>query len=448
MNLTGKYPAFRKNKPQFHPYRILVLLGLLIVGVFALRGIETNQIQSPFLPTPVPTRTANSFSMEAETQFYAGDLNKSIAAYQEAIKLEPQNVPMMADLARIQVYSSELLTTDAEKKARLDEALATIDRAIEVDPDDSTAHAVRAFALDWYANPNLSGDQRATYLTEAEQEAVQALQLDNQNTLALAFYAEILIDQQNWVQAEQYSNQALERDETIMDVHRVRAYVLESLGNYGDAIREYQKAIEITPNLTPLYIAIGVNYRQLQQYEIALEYFANAAAINEQLGINDPIPYTAIGKTYSQMGEFFIAGRNVRKALNFDPTNPDIYGSLGMVYFKSRNYEGSIEAFKCAVQGCNAVESCAVRLGQECTGEEANSPAIVIEGLPLSGSTVVYYYTYGSALAALHRETNGYCVEAMQVLGEVRRQFGSEPVVMQIVESSENICLSMGYSRQ
>ena len=250
------------------------------------------------------------------------------------------------------------------------------------------------------------------------------------------------------MQADQYSQQALIQDDTIMDVHRVRAYVLESLGNYGDAIREYQKAIEITPNLTPLYIAIGVNYRQLQQYEIALEYFANAASINEQLGIPDPIPYTAIGKTYSQMGEFFIAGRNVRKALNYDPTNPDIYGQLGMVYFKSRNYEGSIEAFKCAIQGCNPVESCAVRLGDVCTGEEANSPAIVINGLPLSGSTVVYYYTYGSALAALHRESNGYCTEAMQILGQVRRAFGTEPVVMQIVESSESICTSLGYARQ
>jgi tetratricopeptide (TPR) repeat protein len=148
------------------------------------------------------------------------------------------------------------------------------------------------------------------------------------------------------------------------------------------------------------------------------------------------------------MGEFFIAGRNVRKALNFDPTNPDIYGSLGMVYFKSRNYEGAIEAFKCAVQGCTAVESCAVRNGEECTVDEANNPPIVIQGMPLSGSTVVYYYTYGSALAGLHRQSNGYCTEAMDILGQVRAQFGSEPVVMQIVQSSEDICTSLGYSRR
>ena len=85
MNLTGKYPTFRKNSRGLHPYRILILLGLMVIGMFVLRGIETEQIQSPFLPTPIPTRTANSFAMEAETQFFAGDLNKSISAYQQAV---------------------------------------------------------------------------------------------------------------------------------------------------------------------------------------------------------------------------------------------------------------------------------------------------------------------------------------------------------------------------
>ena len=40
-------------------------------------------------------------------------------------------------------------------------------------------------------------------------------------------------------------------------------YYLESIGNYRQAIEEYQAALEISPNLTFLYISIGVNYRTL-----------------------------------------------------------------------------------------------------------------------------------------------------------------------------------------
>ena len=284
-NLTGKKPTFRRNGSQVNSYRLLVLLLLVLVSIFVLRALGTKQIHSPFDPTPIPTRTANSFVTEAEARFNAGDLNGSIAAYKDATRLEPKNVNLWSSMAQIQVYSSNLLTTDDERRTRLQEALASINQAVAVTPDDSTAHAIRAFVLDWNANPTLSGDQAGTLLTEAEQEAVQALQLDNQNTLALAYYAEILLDQQKWSQANQYITQALERDPSLMDVHRVNAIVLETFRDYNGAIKEYEKAAEITPNLTFLYISIGSNYRFLKQYDRALEYFDYPAAEPTQLPV-------------------------------------------------------------------------------------------------------------------------------------------------------------------
>jgi len=439
MNRPLSRPLFRKQRSRSDPQRILILLLLLVSSLFILRAVNQDEIRSPFDPTPIPTRTSQSWAMEAQTQFYAGNLSKAIDAYKKALELEPNNAEMWAELARIQTYYTTQLTTDALKRAQLEDALASADQAVAADDFNSNAHASRAFVLDWFSNPNLSGENSESYLTQAEQEAVRAIQLDNRNALALAYYAEILNDQQKWTQASQYIVQALERDNTLMDVHRVNAGIQETLANYGEAINEYKRATEITPNLTFLYLNIGINYRQLQQYERALEYFAKATSINEQLGVNDPTPYLAIGKTYSQVGEFFIAARNVRKALQFNPTNPDVYGSLGIIYFKSRNYEGAIEALKCAVRGCDAQETCNVRMGSVCEESDVD-PQYTIEGMPLSGSTVVYYYTYGSALAGMARPYNDYCTEAMALMREVRAQFDGEPVVMQIVEENEAIC--------
>jgi tetratricopeptide (TPR) repeat protein len=441
MQLTGKRPTFRKSKPFNNPYRVLIWLGLLIGFVFLLRGIENNQVQSPFMPTPVPTRTAQSYAMEAQSYFNTGNVEKAILTYQKSLDLEPQNAALWSELARIQVYSTASLTTDAEQATRLQAALTSIDQAILLAPDDSTAHAIRSFVLDWLANPSLSGEEADSYLTQAEQEAVHALQLDNQNSLALAYYAEILVDQQKWLQAQQYAQQAVDSDPTLMDVHRISAYVEETFSNYGDAINEYKKATEITPNLTFLYIRIGLNYRILKQYEVALEYFQKAAEINAQLGIRDPIPYLAIGKTYTQMGEFFIASRNVEKALQFNPFSPDVYGQLGIVYYKGKNYEGALLALKCAVRGCTTDETCELR---EC--DTAVDPQIAIEGMPLSGTTVVYYYTYGSVLAGLHTPQEEKCAEAVQVLEEVRTEFANDITIMNIVQNSEDICASFGFT--
>ena len=437
MNLAGRSLDFRRKRPQSNPYRVFALLGMLILSVFLLRAVEENEITPPFMPTLIPTRVSASFALEGETHFITGDLNAAIKAYQEAVNLEPNNPLHWSDLARIQTYSSTMLTTDADRKKRLQEALDSIDIAVKISPDDSTVHAVRAFVLDWYASPALAGEEWQNMLNEAEQEAVRALQLDNQNTLALVYYSEILVDQKKWIQAEQYIRQAIARDPTSMDVHRVFAYVQESIGNYKDAIDSYLEAAKITPNLTFLYLSVGANYRILRIYDLALEYFDKAARINEQLGIKDPIPYLAIGRTYSQMGEFFVASRNVLKALNFQPTNPDVFAQLGIVYFKSRNYEGAIPAFQCALLGCNTQQSCDVR---QC--DSTVDVMSEIQGMPLSDSTLVYYYTYGSVLAGMHSPGSTYCNEAVKILKLVSDSYGNDKTVSNIVDSSLQICAS------
>jgi hypothetical protein len=141
------------------------------------------------------------------------------------------------------------------------------------------------------------------------------------------------------------------------------------------------------------------------------------------------------------MGEFFVAALNVQKALEYKPQDPDIYGQLGVIFFKARNYETSIFSLKCATRGCSGEDSCKGRGLAECTDEE---PGVDVPGQELSPSTVVYYYIYGSVLAALSRPQENYCPEAMDVLVEVKAAYGSDPDIAGIVSAGEAICESLG----
>jgi tetratricopeptide (TPR) repeat protein len=426
MQLEGKELQFRNPKNRANPFRVMILLVLIVALIAVLRSYAKGDIQPFFLPTATPTRTTNSYLVEANTHFLAGNLDKSIVGYKKA-----------SELAQVQVYSSNSLTTDAERVTRLTEALETINKAKELAPQDSTVLAVRAFVLNWNSNPVLAGERSEALLNEAEAEATLALQLDNTNTLALAYYAEILVDQFKWVQARQYIQQAMESDASLMDVHRIQAYTYEILGEYNLAIQEYQKAIEITPNLTFLYISVGKIYRHLELYEQALEYFDKAANLNEQLGIKDPIPYMAIANTYIRLGEPMVASRNAFKALTYNPYSPDVYGQVGLIYHRSRNYEGAIPALKCAIEGCTAEETCEVR---DC--DPTVDEAIVIEGMPLSDNTVVYYYTYGSVLSGLHRPGDDKCEQAIVVFARIREKYAEDDAIMRIVNAGESICIS------
>lgn len=463
MNVSPRRPLFNR-RPQSNIYRMFLWVVMILGGVWMLQQINRGEIQPLFLATPTPTRAPASFILEGDANFTAGDVEAAITAYQEALKVDPNDAGTWWKLARIQTYSSAFLITDDAKRERLRQALESARQAVELAPDESTAHAVLAFALDWNANSTLyPTDQVDAFLIEAEQEALRALQLDNSNTLALAYYAEVLLDQQKWTQAESYIEQALQREDAdrLMDVHRVYAYVLESLGQYNLAITEYDKAISIEPNFTFLYLRAGANYRRLAfeipnpeaarpVYETSLEYFDKAVRINEQIQVEDPGPHLSIARTYSQLGEFFIAARNVQTALEYQPTNADIYGQLGIIYFRSRNYEGSIDTLKCAIRGCAGEESCLGRGLDKCYPDLGENP-VTVEGLPISPSTIVYYYTYGSVLAALSRPVDNNCGEAMRVMREVRAELEANPeayadgreTILSIVQAGEAICDSL-----
>jgi len=434
-------------------YRIFLWLLIIIAAGWFAYGSQRGTVRNPLAPTPTATRSAASFTLEGDAQFAAGKIDAAIEAYRRATEIDPNEAAAWSQLARIQTYSSELLTTDAAKRTRLQEALNSADQAAALAPEDSTVRAIRAFVLDW--NAAWAGDGAQALLIQAEQEASAALTIDSNNTLALIFYAEILVDQQKWNQGEQYIDKALARNEELMDLHRVYAYVLEATGRYSQAIEEYDKAIALTPNLTFLYLRAGANYRilgfkSLEQnpdqdpaknplFLQSLDYFAKATRINAQLGVKDPIPYLSISKTYSQMGQYFIAARNVQKALSFKPAEADIYGQLGVIFFKSRNYEGSVLPLKCAIRGCTVEESCEARSG--CDEGEVGAQ---ITGLPLTDTTQVYYYTYGSVLAALSRPRDNKCPEALAIFAELRAVYPSDPVVIPIVQAGESICASLG----
>jgi len=404
-----------------------------MAGLWLIVQLDAGEVKPLFDPTPTPTRTAVSYAQEGQALFAAGDLRGAIDAYNEALRGNPEDAQLMAELAQIQVYSSALLTTDAERKESLLEARDWIDKAVELVPRDSKVHAVRAFVLDWNANQNLvTPEEREDLLFQAANEAGFAIQLDNQNALALAYHAEVLLDQQQWSLAQETIEQAIERDPSLMDVHRVHGQVLETLGLYRDAIAAYERAAEIAPNLTFLYLYIGYNYRHLQVYNRALEFFDRAASINQQINVKDPLPYLAIAKTYAQQGEFFIAARNAERALEFDATNPTTYGQLGTIYVQARNYETALPVLKCAVYGCSAEEN---EVAERLTGQGVN-----VQGLGLTSKEVAYYYVrYGSVLAALNQ-----CNDAFPVLDEIMAAFGDDPIITDIVAENIEICRILG----
>jgi tetratricopeptide (TPR) repeat protein len=449
MRLTGEQLPLGRDGRGWSPARLLALAAAIGGGLVLFWLTKTGQVRPLFVAGPTPTRTAASYADEGRTYFSAGNLPESVRAYQQAVARVPGDAELQADLARVQTYQSSLLPSAQSRSAMLSDARASIDAAVKANPDSGYAYSIRALVYDWSASA-AEGDQSDQFLAEALNSAVRALQLETGPTpvhnLALAFQAEVLVDQQRTAEALDRAAQAAAQAPDLMDVHRVYGTVLQTAGQYRQSIEEFQKAADINPNLTFLYIQIGANYRRLRDIPRALEAFDRAARINTQLGIKDPTPYLSIGRTYLQDGEFFIAARNVEQALILDETNAQTWGFLGIVYYKARNYESAVDVLRCAADGCSQVDSrnliCQLILG--CDPKDPNDKVAAahgqtVTGLPLDQTSVEIYYTYNSALAYQGGDTG--CADAERIAQKLMAAYGGDAIVAGIVAQNRDLCL-------
>jgi tetratricopeptide (TPR) repeat protein len=381
-------------------FLVTVLLILIAMGAYVDRVIVPN-IPPPFVPTATPTRSPESFVVEAGTFFTDGKLLQAIDFYQQAVRANPNDDAVYVAMARVQIYAG--LYKDAQ---------ASAEAALLLNSINPLAHAVRAWALDF------QGD----YLG-AEAAIKRALELDPNNGFAHAIYTEILVDSvlsgtgtfDNLTKAAEESRVALALAPDTIESHRARGYVLEATANYEEAIAEYQAAIAINPNIPDLHLALGRNYRAQQVYDLAVEEFTRANALNP----SDPEPDRLISRTYATIGEFAKAAQYAESAVKDAPADASLRGNYGVMLYHTADWSEA-----------------AIQLGLAINGGRTEQ-GDVIEAIPLTTDTRVaeYYFTYALALARLAR-----CGEALPIANQILGRVPSDEIAVANANEVFSIC--------
>ena len=332
-------PPRRRSSPR----RILVLLLLIAAGLVVLNN--QNAVRQQLLPQPTPTatRAARSYVVEAESLTEAGNIRAAIDAYVQAISLDPENVDVLIAMSRVMTLYG-----------RNEEALHRAERATQLAPQNVKAQAALAMAQDWYAGwlqeHGRDAEAKAFY-QRAITTAKAAIALDKTYPEAYAYLAETYADLNDWPNASESIQSAIDLNPNRVDVQRAWGYVRESQGNYSGAAEAYEQAIKLSPNLAYLYIALGRNYRVIanlrdgSKYPRAIEAFTKAATI-------DPSYATAfdeLGSTYYSFDDLAQAQKMLEKAVAIDPESWLAQFHLALTYYARRNYEDATTTFKTAI---------------------------------------------------------------------------------------------------
>ncbi len=358
-----------RRKRHSSPWRIFLLLAL--IGTF----LYLNQVVVPatpplFIPTPTPTRSPEAFVNEGEQLFKEGKLAQAIQAYKQGLLTDPDNPATYVTLARLQVFAGDY-----------DAAIENTQNALLINPNNPLAHAVQGWALS-FQNEDL----------QAEAAAKKALELDPNNALAHAYYAEILLNKEDFGdldKAIEHSKTARELDPSLLETHRARGLVLLNTQNIDEAIDELKAAIAINDKIANLHLNLGFAYRVRGDNDLAVEELLTAFALNP----SSPEAPTEISLAYANEGQFGKAVQYAEQSVKVDPPNARLHGNLGVMYYRNQELDKAINELALVVHGGTTEDGQAV------------------EGLPLDYSTVAqYYWFFGFALAKSNR-----CTEAVPV---------------------------------
>ena len=188
-------------------------------------------------------RGLNAFSLGTKAS-----LRAAIAAFEQAVRLDPNYAAAHAELSRMWVGFADQFSDGAEVRAVIAKARAAANTALKLAPNSSLAHQARSNLLesadmDWHG---------------AEAEAQRALQLAPNDANAKFFLGGILGSLGQVQRAVDLTRQALQADPRNANWYQWLSVYLRALGRLDDAARAANTAIALQPSAAAYHEQLAI----------------------------------------------------------------------------------------------------------------------------------------------------------------------------------------------
>lgn len=117
--------------------------------------------------------------------------------------------------------------------------------------------------------------------------------------------------------------------------------VLSLLLSTGCSQPEVRKGTDMH-KAAEVYVGLGVGYMEEQQYEVALDNFKKAVAIDPRL----PSAHNGIAILYEKLGELDLADKHYRKAIQLDAKDARALNNYGTFLCRTGKYKESEQYFE------------------------------------------------------------------------------------------------------
>jgi tetratricopeptide (TPR) repeat protein len=280
-------------------------------------GVNLGVSAPPLVATAPKT---DDFFIRGVDKFNKGEFKEAIADLNEAIRINPNNA---------QAYIGRGVARTLLKD--LQGAIADYNQAIKIDPNNADIY-------------NLRGNAR-TLLKDTEGAIAdynQAIKI-NPNNVAAYFnrgtrYQFIGDSQRAIADFNQAIKIAPKNYSNIINVYYYRGLARYKLKDWQGAIADFNQVIKINPNYSQSYVGRGMARYELKDTEGAIADFNQAIKINP----NDVEAYSKRGVVRYGLGDKQGAIADFNQAIKIKPNDARGYFGLGFVRAKLGDKQGAI----------------------------------------------------------------------------------------------------------
>lgn len=321
-----------------------LLLIVAVVGGLAMIGRPRPGPD----PQPAPTSAqVASLIQQGDDALAAGSIDKALATYQQAADQSAGNIAALRGIAIAHNLRGDWPQAERSATALVNAALA----------DDQAAALGLTLLADAIASQGGA--------SEAAEPMQQALDLDSTLALAHAINANLMASQA----ADRHDTAAMdaalgEADKAVdslgdepaalqaltynaIAVTFQRDYELSSSADsLTESESDYQRAIDLLPNIALFHSNLGYLYTGAERYDQARAAFQQALDLDPSYAQAQ----IGIGWSYYHQGETDKASAAFDAALKVDPDSADAYFAKGRLAYDSEDYAAAIDQFAQAAQ--------------------------------------------------------------------------------------------------
>ena len=129
-------------------------------------------------------------------------------------------------------------------------------------------------------------------------------------------------------------------------IYHNRGAAYGRLGNYGKAIEDCDRTIEINPGYAEAYLNRGAAYAHLGNHKQAIKDYSEAI----RLKVDSDKNYYDRGTLYAKDGQYQLAIEDFNQALRLKPNYTKAYNNRGLTYMQMGIYQKALEDFNEAIR--------------------------------------------------------------------------------------------------